>query len=40
MNGRWAMLGVAGAVVPEILGFGDWYQAPLWVSGTVVLTFR
>ena len=32
MNGRWAMLGVAGAVVPEVLGFGDWWSAPLWVS--------
>ena len=32
MNGRWAMLGVAGALVPEVLGFGDWWSAPLWVS--------
>ena len=32
MNGRWAMLGVAGAVVPEVLGLGDWWSAPLWVS--------
>ena len=32
MNGRWAMLGVAGALVPEVLGLGDWWSAPLWVS--------
>lgn len=31
INGRWAMLGVAGALVPEVLGQGDWYNAPLWV---------
>lgn len=30
MNGRWAMLGVAGALAPEVLGFGDWWSAPLW----------
>jgi light-harvesting complex I chlorophyll a/b binding protein 1 len=30
MNGRWAMLGVAGALVPEVLGLGDWWSAPLW----------
>lgn len=31
MNGRWAMLGAAGALAPELLGQGDWYSAPLWV---------
>lgn len=31
MNGRWAMLGIAGALGAEVLGFGDWYNAPLWV---------
>ena len=30
---RWAMLGVAGALAVELLGFGNWYDAPLWVSG-------
>eukprot|EP00208_Stichococcus_sp_RCC1054_P004608 CAMPEP_0206135618 /NCGR_PEP_ID=MMETSP1473-20131121/889_1 /ASSEMBLY_ACC=CAM_ASM_001109 /TAXON_ID=1461547 /ORGANISM="Stichococcus sp, Strain RCC1054" /LENGTH=227 /DNA_ID=CAMNT_0053527593 /DNA_START=97 /DNA_END=780 /DNA_ORIENTATION=+ len=30
MNGRWAMLGIAGALGAEVLGFGDWYNAPLW----------
>lgn len=29
---RWAMAGVAGALGAELLGQGDWYQAPLWVS--------
>lgn len=28
---RWAMLGAAGALAPELLGFGDWYSAPQWV---------
>ena len=32
MNGRWAMLGIAGAIGAEVLGFGNWYDAPLWVS--------
>jgi light-harvesting complex I chlorophyll a/b binding protein 1 len=27
------MLGVAGALAVELLGFGNWYDAPLWVSG-------
>jgi len=27
---RWAMLGAAGALAPELLGFGDWYNAPQW----------
>ena len=28
-HGRWAMLGVAGALGVEVLGQGDWYSAPL-----------
>eukprot|EP00210_Caulerpa_lentillifera_P002439 g2337.t1 len=30
INGRWAMLGVAGAIIPEALGYADWVQAPNW----------
>ena len=30
VHGRWAMLGVVGALLPELLGFGDWFEAPLW----------
>jgi light-harvesting complex I chlorophyll a/b binding protein 1 len=26
---RWAMLGVAGSIAVEALGFGNWYDAPL-----------
>jgi len=26
------MLGAAGAIIPEVLGFGDWYNAPNWVG--------
>lgn len=29
INGRWAMLGVAGILGAELLGQGDWYSAPL-----------
>ncbi len=29
---RWAMLGAAGILGVEVLGFGNWYDAPLWVS--------
>lgn len=36
---RWAMLGVAGALAVELLGFGNWYDAPLWVSGGQWLQF-
>ena len=34
-NGRWAMLGVVGAVVPELLGYGNWVDAQAWVSGSM-----
>eukprot|EP01023_Acetabularia_acetabulum_P005837 TRINITY_DN123_c0_g2_i3.p1 TRINITY_DN123_c0_g2~~TRINITY_DN123_c0_g2_i3.p1 ORF type:complete len:413 (+),score=88.12 TRINITY_DN123_c0_g2_i3:169-1239(+) len=30
MNGRWAMLAVAGGLTVEILGLGNWYDAPTW----------
>ncbi|KAI8475169.1 MAG: light-harvesting protein of photosystem I [Monoraphidium minutum] len=30
IHGRWAMLGVAGCLAVELLGFGNWYDAPLW----------
>lgn len=29
---RWAMLGAAGCLGVEVLGQGNWYDAPLWVS--------
>jgi light-harvesting complex I chlorophyll a/b binding protein 1 len=29
IHGRWAMLGVAGALAAELAGQGDWYNAPL-----------
>lgn len=32
IHGRWAMLGVAGSLAVELLGYGNWYDAPLWVS--------
>merc|ERR1719169_183587 len=31
---RWAMLGVAGALAVEALGFGNWYDAPLAAKQT------
>jgi len=30
IHSRWAMLGVAGALAVELLGYGNWYDAPLW----------
>ncbi|GBF95488.1 light-harvesting protein of photosystem I [Raphidocelis subcapitata] len=30
IHSRWAMLGVAGCLAVELLGFGNWYDAPLW----------
>jgi hypothetical protein len=30
IHGRWAMLGVAGSLAVELLGFGNWFDAPLW----------
>jgi light-harvesting complex I chlorophyll a/b binding protein 1 len=30
IHGRWAMLGVAGSLAGEILGQGNWADAPLW----------
>ena len=34
---RWAMAGVAGALGAELLGQGDWYEAPKWVSAALRL---
>jgi len=39
MNGRWAMLGIAGAIGQEALGFGDWWDAPLWAVNGGVPTY-
>jgi hypothetical protein len=34
IHGRWAMTAVVGALSVELLGFGNWFDAPLWaVSG-------
>lgn len=29
IHGRWAMLGAAGVLAVEALGYGNWYDAPL-----------
>jgi hypothetical protein len=28
---RWAMAGAAGVIAVELLGQGNWFEAPLWV---------
>ena len=38
IHGRWAMLGVAGALAVELLGLGNWFDAPLWVSDAILLS--
>jgi light-harvesting complex I chlorophyll a/b binding protein 1 len=30
IHGRWAMMAVAGCLGVELLGFGNWFDAPLW----------
>eukprot|EP00803_Ostreobium_quekettii_P002606 evm.model.scf_107.3 EVM.evm.TU.scf_107.3 scf_107:32325-34460(+) len=30
MNGRWAMMAVAGMLTVEALGYGNWFDAPKW----------
>lgn len=32
INGRWAMMAVAGMLTVEALGYGNWFDAPKWVS--------
>jgi len=29
---RWAMLGAAGALAPEVLGYGDWVSSQAWAA--------
>ena len=31
LHGRFAMLGVAGCLAVEVMGLGNWLEAPLWV---------
>ena len=40
INGRWAMLATVGCLGVEALGFGNWFDAPLWaVNGTAPTYF-
>jgi hypothetical protein len=39
IHGRWAMLGVAGALAVELLGYGNWYDAPLWAINGGTATY-
>lgn len=40
INGRWAMLATVGCLGVELLGFGNWFDAPLWaVQGTAPTYF-
>ena len=34
IHSRWAMAGAAGVIAVELLGQGNWYDAPLWVSSS------
>jgi light-harvesting complex I chlorophyll a/b binding protein 1 len=31
IHARWAMLGVAGMLAVEVLGYGNWLEAPIGV---------
>lgn len=40
INGRWAMAATVGCLSVELLGFGNWFDAPLWaVSGAAPTYF-
>jgi light-harvesting complex I chlorophyll a/b binding protein 1 len=40
INGRWAMAACVGCLSVELLGFGNWFDAPLWaVNGTAPTYF-
>lgn len=39
LHGRWAMLGVAGAIIPEALGYADWVHAPDWALNGGTATY-
>lgn len=40
INGRWAMAATAGCLSVELLGFGNWFDAPLWaVNGSAPTYF-
>ena len=39
MHARWAMLGVAGSLAVEILGLGNWLDAPLMALNGGVSTY-
>lgn len=36
---RWAMAGVAGCLFVELLGFGNWFDAPLWAVNGGTATY-
>lgn len=39
LHARWAMLGVTGMLITELLGLGDWVEAPKWVN-YIILKFK
>jgi light-harvesting complex I chlorophyll a/b binding protein 1 len=34
---RWAMLGVAGMLAVEVLGYGNWLEAPIGVRSPLLV---
>jgi light-harvesting complex I chlorophyll a/b binding protein 1 len=37
LNGRWAMMGAAGVIGVEVLGYGNWMDGPKWAMASAAV---